>query len=121
MREVVVQHDRERCTIDRIAAPLLANVVQDVDGNGVLVHLVGDPVPIVQHVKAFAPRKAIVRLHECVEGEAPAADEPHVGSHRVAQTQERLAEVGRRSRSFDDLGARRTAKRFVERGACLFE
>ncbi len=121
VHEVVVEQDRQLDSAGRFGASLLGHETQDIDRDDVRIGALRHAVPVVQDMKAFRARPAVVRSNGAIEKDLVAADAKLVGAHRLAEQREAGAERFRGGELVDNLLSRRSLQGAVEDGAGLFE
>ena len=103
VQEVVVQQDRERGGVRRLRAAFRDQIVENVDGDDVVVDVVGLAVPVVQDVEAVLARPAVVLADGPVQIDLLRAGLPRVGAHARPQPPQRLCEILRRRNALEDV------------------
>jgi hypothetical protein len=93
VHEVVIDEDREHRAIRRAIAPLLHYVIEHIDGDDVLIDVIGFAIPVVERVKSFLTRLAVEFPDVATEGDVSLSRVPRVGLHAFTKPQQRFPEV----------------------------
>ena len=102
MNKVVVEQDRQRRTVHRLAAALRRQIAQDVERDRFPVDAASFAVPVVEDVKALLPRSPIELANDLLQIDPIRPSQPDVRPHAVGQHRQRAPERRRRRGLVED-------------------